>query len=105
MNIRKIDGHQTAVFELMRQFNGTDMRGLGPTFYMAARVDDLLPDRGRTTVWPFLGHLLDLPLDDDAARVVTPFTRSTAGSIQGPIANAFAEYLAASAAAAPLVLQ
>ncbi|MDJ0497482.1 MAG: adenylate/guanylate cyclase domain-containing protein [Acidimicrobiia bacterium] len=91
--------------DLLRALAGIDARSSSEDTAkrLAASVDELLPDEGRAMVWPFLGHLLGLPLDDDADRVVAPFTRSSAGSIQQPLANAYAAYLTAMTSE-PLVL-
>jgi len=63
-------------------------------------VESILPERDREEVWPYLTHLLDLPLDEAAAGRIAQFSPQ---ALQERILRAFSSYVRASSEQ-PLVL-
>ena len=69
---------------------------------LAARLARVLPADAAVVEWPFLARLLDLPLGDDAARVIAQYAQ-TPDVLQQRTGDAFVRLVTASATS-PLVL-
>ena len=60
---------------------------------LRSRIDCDLGNAGTTKVWPYIGHLLDLELDEDAAALVAQFKQEPLG-LPMRISEAYTSFLA-----------